>query len=613
VNSNRGLQQRLPAAGELAISSLPMKFLFHSTFWFTAAMALLTGCGEQRKGHALPDPPRVAQCEPGNPGGRLSLAIIGNPRTFNPVLANDSASDAVVRLLFSSLVIVNMESQQAEPGLAESWSVAADGKTWTFKLRKNLRWSDGEPLTADDVVFTWNDAMYNPQFNPATYDLFRAGGKNFEVVKLDDATVRVITGDIFAPFLEYFGRVIILPKHMLAQAVKENRFTSAFPATDSAGPEKIIGCGPFRLKEFQPGKLVRLERNPEFWMADKQDRQLPYFDEVQLAIVTNSAALLSRFFDGSSTACESIRPEEWPLFQQAAANGKFRFIDLGVGAQRDFFWFNQNTGVDAAGKPLVNPAKLKWFRDKRFRQAISCAVNRERIVSEVYGGHAQAVYGLLSSENKKWNNPAIARFAYDPDKARALLAEIGMTNHGNDGSLLDADGNAVEFTLISSVENLVRGKTAALMQDDLKKLGIRLNYQPVDFQTLVGKVSGASGYECALMGLGGGGFDPASQMNVLKSDAPLHQWFPSQKKPSTDWEARLDSLMDAQMRTLDFALRKKFFDEAQAIWAEEQPMICIAAPATAAAIRSEIGNVHPSVASGYHVTWNVEELYFKNR
>src|ERR1041385_7994933 len=182
-----------------------MKFLFHYSIWFAAALALLTGCGEGPKGHGLPDPPRITQCEPGNSGGRLSLAIPGNPRTFNPVFANDVASDAVVRLLFSSLVIVNMESQQGEPGLAESWSVTPDGKTWTFKLRKNLRWSDGEPLTADDVVFTWNDVMYNRGFNLTMGDLFRSGGKNFEVTKLDDTTVRVVTGEIFAPFLEYFG------------------------------------------------------------------------------------------------------------------------------------------------------------------------------------------------------------------------------------------------------------------------------------------------------------------------------------------------------------------------------------------------------------------------
>jgi peptide/nickel transport system substrate-binding protein len=118
-------------------------------------------------------------------------------------------------------------------------------------------------------------------------------------------------------------------------------------------------------------------------------------------------------------------------------------------------------------------------------------------------------------------------------------------------------------------------------------------------------------YESASMGFGGGGLDPASQMNVLESDAPLHQWFPSQRTPSTDWERHLDALMADQMQTLDFQRRKKDFDEVQAIWAEEVPMICIAAPSATAAVRSNLGNVRPGVGTPYHTTWNIEQLYFK--
>jgi peptide/nickel transport system substrate-binding protein len=192
-----------------------------------------------------------------------------------------------------------------------------------------------------------------------------------------------------------------------------------------------------------------------------------------------------------------------------------------------------------------------------------------------------------------------------------LLAEIGLTNHTSDGMLADDAGHPVEFSSLYSTENPARKKIAALIADDLKKLGIRFTPVPVDFRTLLRKINFTMDYESASMGLGGGGLDPASQMNVLKSDAPLHQWFPSQPHPSTDWEARLDSLMDAQMRTLDFAERKKAFDEAQVIWAEQLPMICLAAPSSAAVIRTDIANIRPAVASAYHVTWNVEELYFK--
>ena len=564
------------------------------------------GCKPQEP--ALPAPPRVSSGEPGRAGGRMVLASL-YPRTFNPLLNVDGGSDAVIRLLFSSLVNLNLESQEAEPGLAESWSVAPDQKTWTFKLRDKLRWSDGQPLTADDVVFTWNEVMYNSNYNRLTYDVFRSDGKNFAVTKVDDLTVRVVTPEVFAPFLEYFGSVSILPQHLLKNWAASGDFLNAYAVTNK--PEHIIGSGPFRLKSCDAPKSVVLERNPEFWMVDRKGQRLPYFDEVELRVPKSEAEYEAMFLKGETTAFENIRPEQAWQFQEASAHGNFRFIELGAGAQRDFLWFNQKPGADRNGKPFVDPYKLKWFSDKRFREAISCALNRQRIIHDAYAGRAVAVYGFISAENKRWDNPNVPQYSYNPDKARALLAEMGMTNRAADGTLEDAEGHPVQFALVSSMENPIRQAVAVRVRDDLKQLGIRVDYRPVSTRTLNYLINGSMDYECASMGFGGGGIDPASQMNVLKSDAPLHQWNPSQRAPATDWERRIDALMDAQMHTLDFAQRKKYFDEVQAIWADEMPMICIAAPSTAAAIRSDVGNVRPAVASAYHVTWNIEELYFK--
>ena len=226
--------------------------------------------------------PLIAKGEPGQPGGRFVIAASASPKTFNPLVASDGASDAVVRLLFAPLVNLDWATQQPGPGLAESWSVAPDQKTWTFKLRQGVRWSDGEPLTADDVVFTWNDIMYNPEFNQATYDLFRIGGQNFAVTKVDDFTVRVVTPEVFAPFVEFFGGVPILPKHALQTAVTAKVFPSAYGI--SSKPSRIVGCGPYRLKEFRLGKFTLLERNPEYWVADRQGRRLPWFDEVMFTV-----------------------------------------------------------------------------------------------------------------------------------------------------------------------------------------------------------------------------------------------------------------------------------------------------------------------------------------
>ena len=177
--------------------------------------------------------------------------------------------------------------------------------------------------------------------------------------------------------------------------------------------------------------------------------------------------------------------------------------------------------------------------------------------------------------------------------------------------LADSEGHPLEILFNSNFGNPAREKAAVMIQEDLKKIGIKLVYLPLSFEMLRNKVDVAFDYECALMGLGGGGVDPATQMNVLRSSEDLHQWFPFQRSPATDWEARIDALMDAQMRTLDVAERKKAFDEVQAILSDELPMIYTVSPFSCAALRSNVGNVRPSVATPYRLTWNIEELYFR--
>ena len=581
-----------------------------------ACVSVLAGCGKSAgprvdAAHPLPPAPLVAKGDPGQPGGRFMIGTSASPRTFNPLFAFDAASDGIVRLLFAPLVMLDAATQQPGPGLAESWSVAPDQKTWTFKLRQGVDWSDGHPFTAEDVLFTWNDIMYNREFNPGTYDLFRIGGQSFAVTKVDDATVQVVTPEPFAPFLEYVGTVPILPKHVLQTAVAAKVFHAAYSVNSKPG--RIVGCGPYRLKEFRLGKATLLERNPEYWVADRQGHRLPWFDEVMFTVGGSAASEPAWFLGGKSDVCDTVRAQQYAQFKQASASGRFQLLDLGVGGERDFLWFNQNTGTNAQGKPIVNPARLKWFRNKKFRQAVSCAIDRERLVREVFGGRAQPAYGFIGTENPRWNNPDVPRYAFDPARARSLLAEIGIQDRNGEGLMKDADGAPVEILFYSNSGNPLREQAAALIVADLKKLGIKLIYVPMDYRALVERINVTFDYECALMGLGGGGSDPASQINVLRSSEELHQWFPLQKTPSTEWEARIDSLMEAQMRTLDFAQRKKCFDEVQVILAEEVPMIYTVAPFAAAAIRADVGNVRPAVLSTYHLTWNLEELYFKQK
>ena len=367
------------------------RFLKFGLSGLAVAFLVLTGCGEKPERIApaqpaaadttLPNPPRVANCEPGVPGGRLVIASFTDPRTFNPITENETSSSDIINMMFDGLGKKNQATQEVTPGLAESWEVGADQRTWTFKLRKGLRWSDGQPLTADDVVFTFNDVIYNTNVVNVKVDQMRVDGKDIAVRKMDDLTIQAVTPDVFAPFLEFFGTTRILPRHMLADAVREKRFESAYGV--NTPPDKLVGSGPFRLKLYKPGELTLIERNPHYYAIDSKGRRLPYLDTVVHTVVPDQNAMSLRFLQGESDVQEFVRPDEYALFKQASQGGqRFQLLELGVASQIDLITFNQNTGANKEGKPYVDPAKLKWFRDTKFRQAISYAIDRPSIVTD---------------------------------------------------------------------------------------------------------------------------------------------------------------------------------------------------------------------------------------
>lgn len=573
----------------------------------------LAGCGKPSSPLAgqrpLPVAPLVSNCETGRSGGQLVLALPAAPRTFNPFLAYDPASDSLTRLLFSPLVRIDQVTQEPGPALAESWSVSPDQKTWTLKLRPGVRWSDGRPFTADDVVFTWSQLVLNSNYNQMTYDFFQVDGQPFKVSKTDDLTVAAVTPEPFGPFLEFFCALPILPKHILQPSVTREKFLDAYGL--STPPATLVGSGPFCLKSYAPGKAVLLVRNPEYWATDRAGKRLPYFEEVKCLVSTEPGGDLMLFLNGESHVCEGPRPEFFPQFAQASAAGHFKTVDLGTGLERDFLWFNLNPGNDATGKPFVPPSKRALFARKEFRQAVAFALDRPRIAREAYGNRAAPGDGFIGAENPRWVNPKVARYAHDPARSRQLLADLGLRDANGDGYLELPDGSEFTVTLSSNRPNPNRERSAQLVVEDLQTVGLRFVIQTLDYRSLVERITQAFDYECALMGLGGSGVDPAAQLNVLRSSGDLHQWFPRQTTPATPWEARIDSLLRALMRSTDYRQRKQSFDEIQLIMADEMPMIYTVSPMAFGAIRPDVQNLRPAVLSPYRLTWNIEELYFQ--
>jgi len=604
-----------------------MKQFTRRGFLGTAALAggavMLGGCGggDKSGGEAKKAPPvmgtnklpleepKIVECEPGVVGGRFVIANFAEPKTFNPITSNETSSNDVIDMMFHGLVWKSQATQELSPGLAAEWSVAEDKKTWTFRLRKGLKWSDGKPLTADDVVFTLNDIVYNKDIVSVTADPLRLDGKDFVVSKVDDATVKVVTPDIYAPFLEFFGDVRIMPKHILETAVKEKRFESAFGT--NTPPEQLVCTGPYRLKQYKAGEFTLLERNPYCYLADKKGQQLPYFDTVVHMIVPDQNAISLRFLKGECDVQEFVRPEEAMRFKAEAATGKFKLLELGVASQMDLISFNQNPGKNKSGQPYIPPHKLKWFRTTKFRQAISHAVDRDSIVKSTLNGLGRPNFGFWNESNTKWYNPNIPKHDYNLAKAKELLAEIGIKDRNGDGFLEDEAGNLVEFELNTNAGNSRREKGSVLVQEDLKRLGIKVTYRPLDFNTLVAKMDASYDYECIFLGLASTSPEPTSSLNVLRSSGFSHQWYPQQKTPSTEWEARIDELINLQLKTLDFAERKKYVDEIQVIMADQVPMMYTACMLAFAAIRKDVANLQPTAQHNNRLFWNVAELYFK--
>lgn len=583
---------------------------------FAAAIFCFSGCGKKSApagnsavNYPLPDPPLVADCNPGIRGGRLIMSTFVDPKTFNAITGNEQSSADIYRFLFSSLLGYDPNTQEVSPGLADWWTNAPDNKTWTFHLRKNLRWSDGQPITADDVVFTCNDLIYNTNINPVIADALRVDGKDFTVTKVDDLTVRVVTPDIYAPFLTTFGAgVPIMPKHILEKYVADGTFDSAYGINWK--PQDIVGSGPFLIQDYKPAQYVLLERNPYFFEVDSNGTRLPYFDNIIYSIVRDWNTMSLRMLHGDDDIDDEIKPDEYDTFKAAEAAGKIKLLEPGPGADDGFIVFNQNTNMDKDGRPLVDPVKLKWFRNTKFRQAIAYAIDRDAIVKTVYSGRSEPEYGFVTRGNKKWFDPNTPKYAHDPAKALELLKEIGIEKRNGDNFLTDANGNKIEFVLNTNTGNDMRQKMCLLIASDLEKIGIRVIFQPIEFNALNDKIDNTHDFECILISEGGPP-DPAASMNILKSSGFSHNWFPQQKTPSTKWEARIDQLMDAQLKTLDFSERKKDFDEVQEILGEQQPEIWIVVPIYYAAAKTTIGNIKVTPFDIDHVSWNAEELYFK--
>jgi len=531
------------------------------------------------------------------------MSVPSDPKTFNEIVASETSSSAVTNMLFEGLTTVDPFTLKVIPCLAQSWEVSADGLQWTFHLRKDARFFDGQPLTSADVVFTFNDLIYNPGIPSSAKDIFSVDGKIFKVEALDEHTVRFTLPVKFAPFLRAMGQAI-LPKHKLSPAVKDGKF--AFTWGVNTPPREITGTGPFFLEEYRPGERLVFKRNPFYWKTDARGLLLPYLDRVVFLIIPDPDAALLKFIDGELDYI-ALRGTDYPLLKPQETRKNFTIYNAGADFGSNFLTFNQNPRSNPkTGKPFVDPVKLAWFSNLNFRRAVAHAIDKPRIIEIVSNGFGYPQTGPMSPSSGFFYNPKVKVYDYDLAAARKLLAQEGFIDRNGDGVIEDKQGHPVEFNLATNAGGGSREEMAGMVRADLERLGMKVNAQTLEFNTLVAKLMSSYDWDAIVLGLTGG-VEPHFGQNVWLSSGQLHLWDPKQEKPGTDWEQRLDEIFTRGVQELDEDKRKVLYDEFQAIAAEQLPVIYTVLGADLYAVRRKFGNLKPSAYGG---AWhNIEEIY----
>ena len=547
----------------------------------------------------------------GKHGGALTSATISEPLTFNLAISTDASSSGVLGYLFEGLTETSWLNDEVEPLLAESWERSEDGLTWTFHLRQDVKWHDGEPFTAHDVDFTFNRIIYNhdipassrPAFHFRLLDEETGEWKEepMTVTALDDYTVECVLPGPFAPFLRSMGTAIY-PKHILEEHVDDGTFIDTWDI--DTDPTEIIGTGPFTIGVYEPGERVVMRRNPDYWLKDDAGNSLPYLDEIVHVIVPDLEAELEKYLEGESDV-HGVLGEEYARLEALQEDGNFTIFRRGPAFGTTFMGFNMNQGENPdTGEPYVQPGKLKWFQNTQFRQAVAHAIDKDTIIEDVQHGLGYPQWASISPAAGDFHNPDVRQYEYDLDKANEILDDIGWTDVDGDGVREDDDGNDIEFSLVTNTGNTVRERVGEVLHQGMLDIGLKVDYQLIEFGDLVTQLTATYDWEAMIIGFTGGP-DPHSGISFWHSGEGLHLWYPNQPEPATDWEAMIDELYISASRELDREKRVALYRQAQAIAAENVPVIYTTQSERLSAVRNVFGNMTPTL----YAIWDIRYLY----
>ena len=550
--------------------------------------------------------PGGQEWELGTVGGTWIISILNDPKTFNTMSARDGDTADVVDVLFDALADYDPYTREFLPNLA-SFEVEvdeeADSLTVIYTLRDDLYWTTlADPdtrvqVTGDDIVFWYDEIegdaeLQQPGYAGQFIEMPDGSEARIEVEKLDELTVafhypRIVANPILSTNMDFGPRYVYEPAK--SEGGAEGVLNLFSVDTD---PKTIPSIGEYYLTEYEPGVRVVAERNPNYWKKDAAGVTLPYIERLIFQIVPDRNTELLVFKEGKLDTYY-LRPEDLDELL-TVEDPDFTVYNGGPNLGSAFISFNQNPDT-------MDPLVYSWFSQTTFRQAMSSVLNRDRIASQVYRGLAEPALHFFARANPYFDESIRQEFDYDPERARDLLAEIGIRPNA-DGLLEDADGNHIEFDIHVSVENNVAVDIMNIFADELKQIGITGNVRPIDFQKLVEMLISTYDWHVATASLGSN-YWPEGGSNVWQSKGNFHLWHPLQEEPYTEWEARVDYLYNEGRFTIDKEKAKAIYDEYQRLLLDQVPKMYIVYPLAFRAVRDNWGNVFYDTLNGLDRTY----------
>lgn len=538
--------------------------------------------------------------EIGKSGGTMNVVTSGEPKSFNLIASADSSAKNILEPLHDYLVNYDPYKKEFTPQAAYKFEVEtpeSGGMIVRYYLRDNMFWTTSDakvrvPVTADDPVF-WYDEIHG---DPA----LRTSGYASQFVTLDDGTEARITihkidrltfefhlPKIFAnPLLTTnmnFG-----PKYIYEEAKRTRGIEGVLNVLSIDTDLKMLpSMGPMHIVEYTPGVRIVMKRNPDYWKKDEAGNALPYCETVVYKVVgdLNAENLL---FKSGQIDYTNVRHENLEEYVNKE-NRNYTVYDGGTSLGSDYITFNQNPAK-------LDAKKYKWFTSTHFRQAMSCLVNRERIIRQIYRGLGEPAHDFFCKANPMYNEDIKLEYTYNPAHAVRLLSKAGF-NFGDDKKMCDSDGNLVEFDLCVNGENNMRLDIATIFADEAANLGIKVNIRSMDFQKIIDMLISTFDWECTIMSFGSN-YWPTQGSNVWPSNGRLHLWYPMQTTPATAWEAEIDKLYEEGSCTLEHGKAKSIWDRYQQILLEQCPLIYIAHPYSFLAVDNKWENVFYDTLNG---------------